>query len=70
MRLREAENHEQASVNSGCCYNWIVDCSQDGVSEGHCKSCGEQRTFESRVSFLSEREHCAAESDEWNGLRR
>ena len=54
MRLREVENHEQAVVNSVCCHYWIIDCSQDSVSEGHCKSCGEQRTFQNRVSFLSD----------------
>jgi hypothetical protein len=70
MRLREVENHEQAVANSDCCHYWIIDCSQDSVSEGHCKSCGEQRTFQNRVSFLSEGADCVAESVEWDSLRR
>ena len=70
MRLREVENHEQAVVHSDCCHYWIIDCSQDSVSEGHCKSCGEQRTFQNRVSFLSKAAECVAESVEWDSLRR
>jgi hypothetical protein len=82
MRLREVENHEQAVVKSDCCHYWIIDCSHDSVSEGHCKSCGEQRTFQNKVFPLSEGAdgvaqsvewdslQCVVESDKWDSLRR
>ena len=70
MRLREVENREQAVVKSDCCHYWIIDCSQDSLSEGYCKSCGEQRTFQNGTSFLSKGAECVAESVEWDSLRR
>jgi hypothetical protein len=70
IRLREVENRERAVVKSDCCHYWMIDCSQDSVSEGHCKSCGEQRTFQNRVSFPSKGADCVAEPDEWDSLRR
>jgi hypothetical protein len=70
MRLREVENREQAVVNSDCCHYWMIDCSQDSVSEGHCKYCGEQRTFQNRVVLLSKGAECVAESVAWDSLRR
>ncbi len=70
MRLREVENHKQAVVKSDCCHYWIIDCSEDSVSEGHCKSCGEKRIFQNRATFLSKGAGCVAESVEWDSLRR
>jgi len=40
------------------------------MSEGHCKSCGEQRVFQNRAFFLSKGTDCIAESDEWDSLLR
>ena len=68
MRLREVENRERAVVKSDCCHYWIIDCSQDSMSEGHCKSCGEQRIFQNKVTLPFEGADCVAESDERDTL--
>jgi hypothetical protein len=63
MRLsKEAEPQRQYPVQSHCCHYWIIDCSDDSVSAGHCKLCGEQRDFQNRVSIPSDRAEVMVEA--------
>lgn len=50
MPSKRREIHSQTAVASDCRHHWIIDSSQQLESRGRCRLCGEERTFQNKMS--------------------
>lgn len=50
MPSRRRATNVQTSVVSDCRHHWIIECSQQTESKGRCQLCGEERTFQNKMS--------------------
>ena len=50
MPSKRREVHLQTAVVSDCRHHWIIDSSQQLESKGRCRLCGEERTFQNKMS--------------------
>jgi hypothetical protein len=50
MPSKRREVRSQTAVVSDCRHHWIIDSSQQLESKGRCRLCGEERTFQNKMS--------------------
>lgn len=52
----------QTTVVSDCRHHWIIDSSQQLESKGRCRLCGEERTFQNKMSPQNKKPAAADET--------
>jgi hypothetical protein len=62
MPLKRREVHLQTAVVSDCRHHWIIDSSQQLESKGRCRLCGEERTFQNKMSSQNKKPAAADET--------
>jgi hypothetical protein len=50
MPSKRREVRSQTAVVSDCRHHWIIDSTQQLESKGRCRLCGEERTFQNKMS--------------------
>jgi len=55
MPSKRRETRLQTGPGAECQHHWIIDCSQQIESKGRCRLCGEERTFQNKMSFPDKR---------------
>jgi hypothetical protein len=62
MPSKRREAHSQTAVVSDCRHHWIIDSSQQLESKGRCRLCGEERTFQNKMSPQNKKPDAADET--------
>ncbi len=62
MPSKRREMQLQTGAGSECRHHWIIDFSQQIESKGRCRLCGEERTFQNKMSFPNKRPDGAVEA--------
>ena len=62
MPSKRREVHLQTAVVSDCRHHWIIDSSQQIESKGRCRLCGEERTFQNKMSSQTKKPGAAVEA--------
>jgi len=62
MASKRREVHLQTAVVSDCRHHWIFDSSQQLESKGRCRLCGEERTFQNKMSPQNKKPAAADET--------
>ena len=68
MPAKRREVHQQTAVLSDCRHHWIIDSSQQLESKGRCRLCGEERTFQNKISPQNKKPAAADESVLFDGI--
>jgi hypothetical protein len=68
MPAKRCERSQQAAVVSDCRHHWIIDCSQQLESKGRCRLCGEERTFQNKMSPQNKKPAAADETVLFDGI--
>jgi len=55
MPSKRRETQVQTGAGSKCCHYWEIDSSQQAESKGRCRLCGEERTFQNKMTFPNKR---------------
>ncbi len=50
----------QVAVLSNCRHYWIIDSSQQAETRGRCQLCGEERTFQNKLTSAARKQEVAA----------
>jgi len=62
MPSKRREMRLQTGVGSDCRHYWIIDSSQQIESKGRCRLCGEERTFQNKMSSPNKKPGAAVEA--------
>lgn len=62
MPSKRRELNVQTAVVSDCRHHWIIDSSQQLESKGRCRLCGEERTFQNKMSSQNKKPGAAVEA--------
>ena len=62
MPSKRREVRSQTAVMSDCRHHWIIDSSQQLESKGRCRLCGEERTFQNKMSPQNKKPAAADET--------
>ena len=62
MPSKRRETQLQSGVGAECRHYWVIDSSQQIESKGRCRLCGEERTFQNKMSFPNKRPGGAVEA--------
>jgi len=67
MPSKRREVRSQTAVVSDCRHHWIIDSSQQLESKGRCRLCGEERTFQNKMSPQNKKPAAADETAPLDG---
>ena len=62
MSSKRRETQLQTGAGAECRHHWMIDSSQQIESKGRCRLCGEERTFQNKMSFPNKRPDGAVEA--------